>query len=183
MLKWRPTNSHPSLQDFFQLPVATWDSSQFPDSVSNQLLKDAVAVSRPSDLFQPSPKQVLKFSHFKPYLLSQQLPCRDWLFPALVDIYRGLCGTPSSQGEEPTLLPYCCTLSSPHTANKVFNNASRYSFLKIRTGKHIACELFAAQYMLILHIWMMLSFANLISNENSCFSSPRPMSVIPTWGG
>lgn len=100
MLKWSRTNSHPSHWHFFQLPMATWDSSPFSDSVSNQLLKDTIAASRPSDLFNPSPKQVLKFSHFNPYLLSQQLP-------AWVGVCRGFRGTTTTWREEATLLPYC----------------------------------------------------------------------------
>lgn len=80
MLKWSLDLSQPTHWDFSQLPTATWHSSQFSDSVFQiSHSKILFAVSKSPDLFNPSPKYVLKFSQSNPYSSRRQLLCSDWV--------------------------------------------------------------------------------------------------------
>lgn len=110
MLKWSLDLSQSTHWDFFQLPTATWHSSQFPDSVFQiSHSKILFAVSKSPDLFNPSPKYVLKFSQFNLYLSQRRLVCNNWITLLHGQVFaEGPAAAPAAWKGETSPLQNCC---------------------------------------------------------------------------
>lgn len=154
MLKWN--QSVTQLIGIFQLPatpVTTWDSSPFSDSVFQiSHSKTLFAVSKFLDLFDPSPKYVLKFSQFNPYLSWRQLLCSGWVNKQHPNqcLHLGL-----EIGTQPAVLLLLFHLLNKPTVNVLHHISIFYcSSLKMGTPQYTASMLIMTGNYILVKIWI-----------------------------